>query len=254
MLSIHHVDGQNDTSQIYSGIQVRILAERVNNIESILSSKYRMGSTIPNITYADGSPLDSAIFIPPAPIIPKDFFVHRTIAPPPPLLHSSLFSSIRIMASFGYVSIDYSVLQPLIGSYANHQFPYLFSADVPADPQRNFSLWFGTGGMIKESGNGNTTSSFGVIVYRFGTPLSRVRPFVAGGAGKTIFRLQRPDLTVYAGQWYPLLKGGLSLPSLRCDVVAFYPLSSALVTNFEGKEYRIHVSGPGIALQVHLIE
>lgn len=226
-------------------------AERINHYEAILGGTYLPGSAKPQIQFEDGGlvTFSGETIITPTPTVRVDSSDFLPLATNRTGLTRPVFSTIHFGLNLGVSIVDFSDLQPLIGSVPNIAFSIGGHMKIPVVTEPSISLVTGLG-LKPGGGKGGITSFSTFILSEVGLSRS-MRTLIGFGVERAYYSYSK-DFIIHASQTYPIVMLGVNLADSGLDVVLTYPFAREQQKRFEDKVYSILPAGPALGLALSL--
>jgi len=241
-----------DTACKITYATLRQCAEKVQFRSELLRGSYLLGSTNPEIFYADGTLLHPppSLFVktPHVPIQPFDDFYLPLVAPEKGVSRPK-FATIRLELSIGFALGSFHDLELLTGQVSDAFIPISFGMEVPLFWDRTLSVVGGWGFALGGAGTGSLTGFNTALLYRM-DPHSSLTPIIGFGASENWYSVSSSDIIISASLVSPVLQLGLVLDSSMLDLMLSIPLRTSMSTSFESKTYTIDIAAKRLTLVI----
>jgi len=182
----------------------------------------------------------------------------ETIASPTPTLGDYLplapdtsgfsrpvFPTIHLGISLGIIFCDFSSLKPLQVNKSNVTYPIAVNVHIPIWEEPAISLISGYG--LSFDGNRGGVFSMSTCILYQTRMVSTLDVIFGTGIGQTKFNYDG-SIILHSTQNYPVVMCGVNLARNYLYLMFTYPITKPLQTTFEGKLYKLTLTGPGLSL------
>lgn len=181
-------------------------------------------------------------------------------------LSRPFFKTVHLDISAGLAFCDFSDVQKFTGGSSGLAFMLSSFIEIPLHHESPLSILSGLGFALGGVSGGSLYNVSTIVLYRH-PGRSIFKPVIGVGYSKVDFRFVEPSersssgslqgaktgsVVIDAGEWFPILIGGVSLQPDVADILLAIPLANDLETSFESNGYRIQPAGITLSVLLSL--